>query len=56
MSRDLCIDVLRSLILYDIYEISDNNIPVYFYLRSILTAVCLGGVFTGRQPPLVYRA
>jgi hypothetical protein len=36
-------------------DISDNNIAVYFYLRSILTAGCLGGVFTGRQPPLVYR-
>ena len=29
---------------------------VDFYLRSIFTAGGLGGVFTGRQSPLVYRA
>jgi len=51
----VCVErfVYRCVVMSDI---SDNNIAVYFYLRSILTAVCLGGVFTGRQPPFVYRA
>jgi hypothetical protein len=35
-------------------DMSDNNIAVYFYLQSILTAGCRGGGFAGRQPPLVY--